>query len=169
VTAEFGLHAVLVPPLGLRITALSAMLVKAGAHLEATGGDEAAFLGSRLAPDMWPLLKQVQVVSDFAKNGPARLAGREPESWPDTETDLLGLSQRLGRNLDVLAGYSAADHDARAFATITFPVAGQTMQLSGLDYVTGFVLPNFYFHLSMAYALMRHGGVPLGKRDFMGL
>lgn len=165
----FGLHAVLVPPLRRSVGALSAMLLKAGAHLEATDGDEAQLLAARLAPDMWPLLKQVQVVSDFAKNGPARLAGREPESWPDTETDLLGLGQRLGRNLDLLAGYTAADHDGRETAIVRFPIGDQTLELPGLDYVSGFVLPNFYFHLSMAYGLMRQAGVPLTKRDFMGV
>jgi uncharacterized protein len=150
------------------LTALSKILDKAAAHCVAKKIDEAVLLQMRLFPDMFPFVKQVQLVCDFAKNTMGRLTG-EPPKFPDEEKSLADLKARIAKTIDYVKGFSAADIDGTAEKDVTFPVGPQnTMTLKGAQYVIGFALPNFYFHATTAYDILRQCGVEIGKRDFLG-
>jgi hypothetical protein len=150
------------------LTALSAMLDKAAAHAEAKKIDPAALLQARLYPDMFALLKQVLVAADFSKNGTARLAGVEPPKFEDTETTFPELKARLAKTLDYLKTIKPEQVDGSEERVVNVKVGGREMTFKGQDYLLTSVLPNFYFHLTTAYAILRHNGVELGKRDFTG-
>src|SRR5712692_3113245 len=151
------------------LNALSAVLDKAVAHAAAKKFDPAVLVNSRLAPDMFALARQVQAAADQAKNGAARLAGVEPPRYEDNETTVDQLKARLAKTLAYLKTLDAKGIDAAADREITFPL-GPTNKghMKGDDYLNHFVLPNFYFHLTAAYAILRHCGVDIGKRDFLG-
>jgi hypothetical protein len=150
------------------LNALSGVLDKAAAYAAAKKVDPAVLLGWRLAPDMFALARQVQVACDQAKNGAARLAGAEPPKFEDTETSLDQLKQRIARTVTYIKTLDAKAIDASADREITFPLGPTKGQMKGGDFLNHFVLPNFYFHLTAAYAIVRHCGVELGKRDFLG-
>jgi uncharacterized protein len=151
------------------INALSAILDKAEAFAAAKKIDAAVLLRSRLAPDMFDLTRQVQTVTDQARRGSARLAGLEPPSVEDTETTIDQLKARLAKTLAYLKTLDRKQIDASADREIKFPLGpGITGQMKGEDYLNCFVLPNYYFHLTAAYAILRHCGVDVGKRDFIG-
>jgi hypothetical protein len=150
------------------LTALSAMLDKAAAHAEAKKIDPAALLQARLYPDMFALLKQVLVAADFSKNGTARLAGVEPPKFEDTETTFPELKARLAKTLDYLKTIKPEQVDGSEERVVNVKVGGREMTFKGQDYLLTSVLPNFYFHLTTAYAILRHNGVEIGKRDFTG-
>ena len=152
---------------GLR--ALAAYLEKGRADAESRKITPAVLVQSRLAPDMHPLSRQVQISSDMVKNGAARLAGQEPPSFPDTETTFEELQARVAATIAFLEGLDQARFTDSETRQITLKFPGQEMTFSGADYLAFFVLPNLYFHLTTAYAILRHNGVPLGKRDFMGV
>ena len=148
--------------------ALSKILDKAAAHCAEKKIDQAVLLQTRLYPNMFPLVKQVQLVCDFAKNTLGRLTG-EPPKFPDDEKTFDELKARIAKTVDYVKGFSAADIDGTAGKDVTFPIGPQqTMTLNGADYLVGFALPNFYFHATTAYDILRHAGVELGKRDFLG-
>ena len=150
------------------LTALSKILDKAAAHCATRKIDEAVLLQMRLFPDMFPFVKQVQLVCDFAKNTMGRLTG-EPPKFPDEEKSFDELKARIGKTVDYLNGFKPADIDPSAGKDVTFPIGPQkTMTLKGTDYLVGFALPNFYFHATAAYGILRHAGVELGKLDFLG-
>jgi hypothetical protein len=149
--------------------ALSAVLDKAEAFVAEKKLDPAAFLHARLAPDMFDFTRQVQVVSDQTRRGACRLAGVEPPSYEDKETSFAELKERLAKTAAFLKTLDAAAIDATADRTITVPLGGgNTGEMKGSDYLDHFLLPNYYFHLTTAYDLARHAGVPVGKRDFLG-
>jgi len=151
------------------LNALSAVLDKAEAFATAKKIDPAVLLRTRLAPDMFDLTRQVQVVTDQARRGAARLAGAEPPSVEDTETTIDQLKARLAKTIAYLKALDPKQIDAAADRQIKFPLGGGiTGQMNGADYLNHFVLPNFYFHLTAAYAILRHCGVEIGKRDFLG-
>jgi hypothetical protein len=151
------------------LNALSALLDKARAFAEAKKIDPAVLLSWRLAPDMFSLVRQVQIVADQAKFGAARLAGIEPPRYEDNETTIEQLKERLAKTLAFLKTVDGKQIDASADKDLTFPLGPENKgQMKGRDYLNHFVLPNFYFHLTVAYAILRHCGVELGKRDFMG-
>jgi len=151
------------------LNALSALLDKAEAFAAAKKIDPAVLLRMRLAPDMFDFTRQVQVVSDQARRGAARLAGAEPPSVPDTETTIGELKARLAKTLAYLKTLDSKQIDTSADREIKFPLGGGSSGLmKGADYLNYFVLPNYYFHLTAAYAILRHCGVEIGKRDFMG-
>jgi hypothetical protein len=157
------------PALEIGLTALSGVLDKAAAHAAAKKVDLSVLLGWRLAPDMFELTRQVQVACDQAKNGGARLAGIEPPKFEDTETSLDQLKERIARTLAFLKTLDRKAIDGAAEREITLPLGGQNKgQMSGADYLNHFVLPNFYFHLTTAYAVARNFGADVGKRDFLG-
>jgi hypothetical protein len=156
------------PTFEIGLTALSGVLDKAGAYAAAKKVDPAVLLGYRLAPDMFALARQVQVACDQSKNGAARLAGVEPPKYEDTETTLDQLKERVGKTIAFLKTLDAKAIDASADREITFPLGPNKGQMQGGDYLNHFVLPNFYFHLTAAYAIVRHCGVEIGKRDFLG-
>jgi len=157
------------PVFEICLNALSGVLDKAAAFAAAKKLDPAVLPQYRLAPDMFTLARQVQVACDQAKNGGARLAGVEPPKFEDTEKTIDELKARVAKTLAYVKSLDAAKIDASAEREITFPL-GPTNKghMKGGDYLNHFVLPNFYFHLTAAYAVLRHCGVELGKRDFLG-
>jgi hypothetical protein len=146
---------------------LGAILDKAEAHAKATGQDLNDYLEARLAPDMHTLIGQIQLASDAAKSGAARLAGVAPPSFPDTEATWADLKARVAKTLAFIEGLKRDQLDGREDATIELPLPGRTLSFSGRDFLALFSLPNFLFHVTTAYGLLRHKGVPLGKMDFL--
>ncbi len=166
---SFSFYDVTVPLFVHELGALSSILKKGAGHAEARKIDPVVFLQGRLAPDMFPLVRQVQIATDQAKGGAARLAGLEPPRFEDTEASFPELEDRIARTISFLSGL-----ERRAFAealsrTIRLPQRERTVELPALAYLQGYVLPNFFFHTTTAYAILRHLGVEIGKMDFLGL
>lgn len=157
-----------VPVFRQYLETLSQTLGKAAAHAAAKKIDGEVFCQLRLFPDMFPLSRQVQLAADFAKNGTSRLAGQEPPRFSDDETTLDQLQGRIARTLAHVKGLPQAAIDEGAERPITITVAGQPVNFVGRTYLLHFVLPNFFFHVTAVYALLRANGVELSKRDFMG-
>ena len=157
------------PVFEIGLNALSAVLDKGVAFATARKIDPSVLLNSRLSPDMFPLVRQVQIATDQAKNGSARLAGIEPPRYEDDETTVGELKTRIAKTLAYLKTIDPGEFDASAHREISFPL-GPTDKghMTGADYLHHFVLPNFYFHRTAAYAILRHCGVDVGKRDFFG-
>ena len=147
---------------------LSAILKKAEAHCEAKKIEPDALLKARLFPDMFNFTRQVQLVTDFAKGTGARLAGIAVPSFPDEEKTFAELQARLTKTRDFLATLKKEQFADAATRAITIKVGGQDMTFAGAAYLSGYAMPNFFFHLTTAYDILRHNGVELGKRDFMG-
>jgi hypothetical protein len=165
----FSMSQASLPTFEIGLNALSAVLDKAAAFAKAKNIDPAVLLNTRLAPDMFPLTRQVQIVSDQAKNGAARLAGVEAPRYEDNETTLDQLKTRIAKTIAYVKTLDRTQIDGSASREITFPLGPTNKgQMKGDDYLNHFVLPNFYFHLTAAYAILRHCGVDLGKRDFLG-
>jgi hypothetical protein len=150
------------------LTALSGVLDKAQAHATAKKFDPAILLAARLAPNMFPLSRQVQIACDFAKGASARLAGAAVPGWPDQEKTFAELQERIRKTVDFVRTFKAAQIDGSEDREVSVSIAGQPVTFKGQPYLIQFVLPNFYFHTSVAYAILRHNGVELGKRDFVG-
>jgi hypothetical protein len=150
------------------LTALSSNLEKAEASAAQRRIDPMVLLEYRLAPDMFPLIRQVQIATDHAKAAMSRLAGREPPRFPDEEASFAELRARIARTLAHVAAFRPEDIDGSEERGITLSIAGTPLRFRGQHYLTGFVLPNFFFHVTTAYGILRHCGVPLGKRDFIG-
>ncbi len=148
--------------------ALDRILDKLAAHCEAKKIDPAIFVTSRLFPDMFAFARQVQIACDFAKGAVARLSGRENPAWADTEATIPELKERIAKTLAFVMAVPDAEIDGSEERTITMKIRGQEMSWSGSVYLVHVALPNFYFHLSTAYAILRQGGVDLGKNDFLG-
>jgi hypothetical protein len=144
---------------------LKAVLSKAEAHGREAGIAEADFLADRLAPDMFPLVKQVQVACDNAKGATARLAGIEAPKFEDTETTFSELQARIDKTIDFLKSVPEGAFEDAATRQIVLPYVPDKY-MTGFDYVREYVLPNFFFHLVTAYALVRKNGAPIGKADY---
>ena len=158
-----------IPTFEIVLGALSALLDKAEAHATAKKFDAANLLNSRLAPDMFNLTQQVQIASDFARKGAARLSGQEPAAVEDNETTIAQLKERIARTLEFVRSVDRKAIDASAGRTITLPLGpGKRGEMTGADYLNHFVLPNLYFHAAAAYVILRHAGLEIGKRDYMG-
>jgi len=147
---------------------LSTFLDKAAKHCEAKKIDPNALLGARLFPDMFPLTRQVQVATDQAKGGAARLAGLEVPKYEDTEKSFDDLKARIAKTVAFVNGVKPEQLAGSATREITLPIGPNTVKFKGEWYLKHFVLPNLYFHVTTAYDLLRHNGVELGKRDFIG-
>ncbi|HMB56874.1 MAG TPA: DUF1993 domain-containing protein [Arenimonas sp.] len=147
---------------------LDAMLDKAVVNAEARKIDLTVLLNSRLAPDMFPLTRQVQIACDFAKGPMARLAGIENPKFEDSETSIPELKARIAKTLDFVRSVPEASFAGGEDRDIEIKAGDQVIQSKGLPYLLHMAQPNFYFHLSMVYAILRHNGVDLGKRDFLG-
>lgn len=164
-----SMHAASVPVFQQMLGALSSILAKAAAHADARKIDPDALLRSRLFPDMLPLLRQVQIACDFAKGVSCRLAGADLPSHEDTEQSFDELQQRIARTLAVIG-----DLDPQAFAgsesreIVLRPGTPKERKLDGQSYLLAYGLPQFFFHVNMTYALLRHNGLDIGKRDYMG-
>ncbi len=156
------------PALVRALSNLVNILEKADAHATAKKIDPTVLINSRLSPDMFPLGKQVQIVSDIARRGAARLAGLEAPAMEDNETTFPELVTRLQKTIDYLQQITPGQVDGSEGRSITLPVGKETMQFEGMPYLLYFVLPNIYFHVTTAYGILRHCGVELGKGDFLG-
>ena len=157
-----------IPVLTRGLTNLSSILDKAAAHAAAKKFDPAVLAQARLFPDMFPLARQVQITCDTAKGAAARLAGIDIPKHEDTETTLDELKQRIAKTLDFVKSVKAEQMKGAESKTIELKFPNRTITFTGLSYLTDFVLPNFFFHESMTYALLRSSGVEVGKMDFLG-
>ncbi|OJH36223.1 DUF1993 domain-containing protein [Cystobacter ferrugineus] len=157
-----------IPTLVRMLGNLSAILAKAATYAETKKIDPSVLINARLAPDMRPLSFQIQTTSDLAKGCAARLAGIEPPSFPDTETTFPELQTRIAKTIEFLNSVSAAQIDGSEERTVTLKLRTQEVQFQGQAYLLSFVLPNFYFHVTTAYAILRHNGLDIGKADFLG-
>jgi hypothetical protein len=157
------------PVFEIGLNALSAVLAKAEANAVTKKFDASVLLQSRLSPDMFPLVRQVQIATDQAKNGSSRLAGVEAPRFEDDETTIEQLKARITKTVGYLKTLDRKKIDESADREITFPL-GPTNKghMKGDDYLIHFVLPNFYFHMTAAYAILRHCSVDIGKIDFLG-
>jgi hypothetical protein len=162
------MHSISVPVFVRSLEALSAALDKAAAWCTARKVDPAVLCGTRLIPDMFALSRQVQIACDFAKNTTARLGGVEAPKFADDEKTIEELQARIAKTIAYVTAADAAPIDAAGGREIVFPVGPRTAKMGGEDYLVHFALPNFHFHLSMAYAILRQSGVDIGKADFMG-
>lgn len=151
---------------GLRV--LSELLHKGETYLKEKPLDEDSLLEARLAPDMFPLLRQVQIVSDTAKGAAARLTGREVPSMPDTETSFAALQERIEKTIAYLQEFSAEDFAGSEGRTVVLKAKDRELTFSAENYLLNFAIPNFYFHLTTAYDILRHRGVDVGKMDYLG-
>ncbi len=157
-----------VPAFLQTLGALAGVLTKAESYAAERKIDPAVLLNYRLAPDMFPLIRQIRIAADFAKSCSARLAGVEVPSYADNETGFAELKARIERTVKFVQGFAAEAIDGSEEREIALTVGGQPMTFKGQQYLVNFVLPNFYFHTTAAYAILRHAGVPLGKRDYLG-
>jgi hypothetical protein len=142
-------------------------LTKAAAHAEAKKYDTAVLVQTRLAPDMFAFARQVQSACDTAKYAAARAAGKEAPSHPDTETTFAELSARIGKVVEYLGTFTAADFAGADSRTIALP-RWEGKSMTAIDYLVEHAIPNFYFHVTTAYAILRQAGVDVGKRDYLG-
>jgi hypothetical protein len=162
------MHQASVPAILQMLNALSAILDKAAAHAAAKGFDPSVLVNARLAPDMLPLASQIRIASDHAKGMTARLAGREVPKYEDNEATLDELKARIAKTIAFVESVPAAEFEGSDERSVTLPLRGRTLEFTGLRYLVHFALPNFYFHVTTAYDILRHNGVEIGKRDFMG-
>jgi hypothetical protein len=151
-----------------KLNNLAAILEKAAAHAEARQYDGKVLVNSRLFPDMLPLSAQIQIATDGAKGGVARLAGQQPPKYDDNESTLAELVERIRKTVAYLQGFTAEQIDGSEERAITLQVGKHTFNFTGLPYLLHFVTPNFYFHITTAYNILRHNGVEIGKRDYLG-
>lgn len=166
---SFSIHDAAVPPVLQILKAMPAILDKAARHCEARKIDPAVLLGFRLAPDMFPLTRQIQIMTDQAKGMAARLTGSEVPAWPDNEASIDDLKARIARAAAFVKGFAPAQFAGAEDRQIVLKVGGSEMTFTGRQYLVNFVLPNFYFHAATAYDILRHCGVEIGKRDFLGV
>jgi hypothetical protein len=156
-----------VPVFRQMLGALNACIDKAIAHAEAKKIDPAVFPQSRLYPDMLPFTRQITIACDFAKGASARLAGVEVPKFEDTETTLPDLKARIAKTLDFIGTLKPAQFDGAETRDITIPLRGEQQVFKGQPYLLHYAMPNFYFHTTTAYAILRHNGVEIGKADFI--
>lgn len=157
-----------VPVFDRRLNALVAILDKAVAHADAKKIDPSAFMTDRLYPDMFPFWLQVQSACDHAKNITARLTGVELPIFDQTVQSFEGLKERIQRTLEFVNAADPAAFEGAETRLVRLTISGREREITGLDYFLNSGLPNFYFHLTTAYGILRHNGVELGKRDFLG-
>jgi uncharacterized protein len=149
---------------------LTGILTKAEAHCKAKNIQPDVLLGARLYPDMLPLSRQIQLACDFATKGCARLTQSEVPSTPDTEKTFDELKARLGKTADYVKAFKPAQFDGADARDVTFPAGpDKSMTVKGQQFLSHFALPNFYFHAATAHDILRHNGVEIGKRDFLGV
>jgi len=157
-----------VPAMIKTLSNLRNLLEKASTHTEAKKIDPSVLVNARLYPDMFPLSRQVQIATDMAKGAASRLAGQEVPSYEDNEATFPELIARLDKTIALLATFKPGDIDGSEDRTITLPMRDRTLTFKGLPYLIDYVLPNVYFHTTTAFAILRHNGVEIGKKDFLG-
>jgi uncharacterized protein len=166
---SLSMSAACVPAITQMLTALSAILDKAASYAEAKSIDPVELINARLAPDMLPLARQVTMASDHAKGMVARLSGRDIPTFDDTESTFEELKERIAKTLAFVKSVPAVVIDGSEERNISLKLmSGRTLTFTGQSYLIQFALPNFYFHVTTAYDILRHKGLEIGKRDFMG-
>ena len=163
-----SMYAAAIPVMSRALNNLAAILDKGAAHAEARKIDPLVLCASRLYPDMFALTKQVQIATDVAKGGAARLAGLDAPKFDDNEAGFPDLVSRVQKTVAYLATFKPAQIDGSEEKTIKLKIGGNTLTFAGMSYLLDFVLPNVYFHVATAYDILRHNGVELGKQDFLG-
>ncbi len=157
-----------VPLFRTMLGSLAAILEKGAAFCEAKKIDPLVLVNARLAPDMFPLSRQVQIATDIARGCVARLSGQEVPAWENTETTFAELDARIKRALAYLEAFTPAQIDGSEERDIEMKSGGNVLKFKGQRYLVGFVIPNVLFHVTTAYDILRHNGVEIGKRDFLG-
>jgi hypothetical protein len=161
-------HKILTESMVPMLQSLSAILDKASAFAEAKKLDASVLPNARLAPDMFPLTRQVQIACDMLKIAAARLVGKEPKKFEDNETTLEALKQRIAACLGYVESFSAADYDGAESRQITMPLFDKlVLETDGAHFLTDWAMPHFYFHVTTAYDILRQNGVEIGKRDYL--
>jgi hypothetical protein len=163
-----SLYDVSIPVLVRGLTNLSILIDKAAAHAEAKKFEPAVLAQARLYPDMFPLARQVQITCDTAKGAAGRLAGIDIPKHEDTETTLAELKQRIATTVDFIQSVKPGQLEGAESRSIEIKTPNRTLSFTGLSYLNNFVLPNFYFHESISYAILRHNGIEVGKGDYLG-
>jgi hypothetical protein len=164
----FTIYQASIPVFQRRLLALSAIIDKAAAFAEARRIEPAVLLNARLAPDMFPLVRQVQTATDHAKGASARLAGLEVPRFADTESNFEELKARIAKTLEFIDAIEPVALDGAEDRDVTLMIGGKERTMKGAFYLLNSAMPNFYFHVTTAYAILRHNGVEVGKTDFMG-
>ena len=157
-----------VPPFTKMLTNLDNVLTKAEADCEARKIEPSVYINGRLAPDMLPLVRQVQIATDHAKGAASRLSGQDHPKWSDDEKTFADLHARVKKTIDYLKTFKPAQFEGAETRSIELKFPNATFTFNGKDYLLNFAVPNFYFHYVTAYAILRHNGVQIGKGDFMG-
>lgn len=166
---QVSMYEMIVPIANRMFGSLSGVLDKGAAFAEAKKIDQTVLTSARLAPDMFPLTRQVQIACDIVKGGAARLGGVEVPSHPDNETTFAELKARIAKVREFVNGIPAKNFAGSESRPLDLKMRHGDMHFdSGMDYLRFFVLPNFYFHITTSYAILRHNGVELGKSDFLG-
>jgi hypothetical protein len=165
---KISMYQACVPPITRALNNLAAILEKGAAHAEAKKIDPSVLINSRLYPDMFPLVKQVQIASDISKGGTARLAQAEPPAFEDNEASFPELVARLRKTVAYLETLKPEQIDGSEDRTVTWQTRTATKSMQGLPYLLNHVLPNVNFHVATAYNILRHNGVEIGKQDFLG-
>jgi hypothetical protein len=163
-----SMYSLSIPVFRKYLNSLSAILDQAAAYAQERKIEPAALLEARLYPDMLPFTRQIQLASDFAKGAAARLAGEAPPKFDDVEVGFEELKGRIARTIAFLDRFSPGKIDGSDERAIEVKTATRTLSFAGLEFLAHFALPNFFFHVTTAYAILRHNGVPIGKSDFLG-
>jgi len=158
-----------IAPLVHSLKQFDRLVTKAEAYASADKNiDDETLIQARLYPNMRPLIFQVRVATDTAKGAAARLAGQPVPSWPDEEKTFADVHERIGKAISFLSGFKSGDFIGAEKKAIELKLGPEMVKFTGTSYIANFVLPNFYFHMTTAYNILRHNGVPLGKRDYLG-
>lgn len=165
---KISMYQASVPVFVQLLTALSAILKKASDHCAAKKIEPSVLVNARLSPDMFAFARQVQIATDHAKGATARLSGSEVPSYPDTEATFDELQARIAKTLDYIQSFKPERIDGSDDKPIHIKAGKHEMDFIGSDYLLHFAMPNFYFHVTTAYAILRHNGVEIGKMDYMG-
>lgn len=165
---KISMHTMVVDQCATMLTNLTKILDKGAAYAAAKKFDSSVLVNARLAPDMFQLSRQVQIACDMVKNGTARLAGQEAPKHEDTEQTIDELKARIAKTIDYIRSVPASAFEGSEERDIKIPLRDRSLEMKGLVYLRQWILPNFYFHATMVYALLRHNGVDLGKPDFLG-
>jgi hypothetical protein len=163
-------HDAAVPAFLQILNSLTGLITKAEAHCKAKNIQPDVLFGARLYPDMLPLNRQIQLACDFSAKACARLTGSEVPTTPDTEKTFEELKARLAKTIDYVKAFKPAQFDGAEARDVTFPIGpDKSLTLKGQQFLSGFAFPNFYFHAATAHGILRHNGVEIGKRDFLGV
>ncbi|MGR9117466.1 MAG: DUF1993 domain-containing protein [Gammaproteobacteria bacterium] len=165
---SISMYAITVPPIVRSLTQLRSILERATHYAEAKRIDPSILVNARLYPDMYPLKRQIQIASDVAKGAVSRLAEQEPPKFEDVENSFPELTERIDKTLAHINSFSAEQIDGTETNIILLPRHDRTSTFTGLTYLTDFVLPNVYFHVTTTYAILRHNGLEIGKKDYLG-